>query len=285
MIHIKKGDIVGRKSYGKDIIFVVTNIIDKQKEKIAILSGIIERIEADSEVSDLELIGKQEVKDRIKEMENRLEKRIQKLMQQNEDRNYQIGLITKDTRKMEKMKTGKILHLDGDKKYSEKSYRYYKKLGLNAIVKNIPEYRQAKVVYRLLEVYDPDILVITGHDGMIKRGARYQDIYNYRNSRHFIATVKEARRYDREKNKNLVIFAGACQSYFEAIISAGANFASSPARILIDFLDPLIVAEKIALTEKYKYVTIDDIAYELRDGKNGISGIGANGKMIKSIDK
>lgn len=285
MSHIKKGDIVGRKSYGKDIIFVVTNIIDKQKEKIAILSGIIERIEADSEVSDLELIGKKEVKDRIKEMENKLEKRIQKLMQQNEDRNYQIGLITKDTRKMEKIKTGKILHLDGDKKYSEKSYRYYKKLGLNAIVKNIPEYRQAKVVYRLLEVYDPDILVITGHDGMIKRGTRYQDIYNYRNSRHFIETVKEARRYDREKNKNLVIFAGACQSYFEAIISAGANFASSPARILIDFLDPLIVAEKIALTEKYKYVTIDDIAYELRDGKNGIGGIGANGKMIKSIDK
>ena len=285
MIHIKKGDIVGRKSYGKDIIFVVTNIIDKQKEKIAILSGIIERIEVDSEVSDLELIRKQEVKDRIKEMENRLEKRIQKLMQQNEDRNYQIGLITKDTRKMEKIKTGKILHLDGDKKYSEKSYRYYKKLGLNAIVKNIPEYRQAKVVYRLLEVYDPDILVITGHDGMIKRGARYQDIYNYRNSRHFIATVKEARRYDREKNKNLVIFAGACQSYFEAIISAGANFASSPARILIDFLDPLIVAEKIALTEKYKYITIDDIAYELRDGKNGIGGIGANGKIIKLIDR
>ena len=285
MIHIKKGDIVGRKSYGKDIIFVVINIIDKQKEKIAILSGIIERIEADSEVSDLELIGKQEVKDRIKEMENRLEKRIQKLMQQNEDRNYQIGLIRKDTRKMEKIKTGKILHLDGDKKYSEKSYRYYKKLGLNAIVKNIPEYRQAKVVYRLLEVYDPDILVITGHDGMIKRWARYQDIYNYRNSRHFIATVKEARRYDREKNKNLVIFAGACQSYFEAIISAGANFASSPARILIDFLDPLIVAEKIALTEKYKYITIDDIAYELRDGKNGIGGIGANGKMIKLIDR
>lgn len=279
MSYIKKGDIVGRKSYGKDIIFVVTNIIDKQKEKIAILSGIIERIEADSEVSDLEPIAKQEVKDRIRKMENKLEKRIQKLMQQNEDRNYQIGLITKDTRKVEKIKTGKILHLDGDKKYSEKSYRYYKKLGLNAIVKNIPEYRQPKVVYRLLELYNPDILVITGHDGMIKRGTRYNDIYNYRNSRYFIETVREARKYDNQKKKNLVIFAGACQSYFEAIISAGANFASSPARILIDFLDPLVVAEKIALTETYKYITIDDIAYELRDGKDGISGIGASGKM------
>lgn len=73
---------------------------------------------------------------------------------------------------------------------------------------------------------------------------------------------------------------GACQSYFEAIISAGANFASSPARILIDFLDPLVIAEKIAFTEKYKYITIDDIAEELRDGKKGVSGIGANGKMI-----
>ena len=74
---------------------------------------------------------------------------------------------------------------------------------------------------------------------------------------------------------------GACQSYFEAIISAGANFASSPSRILIDFLDPLVVAEKVALTEKYKYITIDDIADELRNGKSGVNGIGANGKMKK----
>ena len=74
---------------------------------------------------------------------------------------------------------------------------------------------------------------------------------------------------------------GACQSYYEAIMSAGANFASSPARILIDFLDPLRVAEIIAFTERYKYVTIDDIAGELRDGKNGVSGIGANGRMTK----
>ena len=176
---------------------------------------------------------------------------------------------------------GKILHLDGDRRYTDKSSLYYKKAGLQAIVKYIPEYRQPRVVYQLLESYNPDILVITGHDGMIKRGMRYNDIYNYRNSRYFIETVKEARKYDKQKGKKLVIFAGACQSYFEAIISAGANFASSPARILIDFLDPLVVAEKIALTEKYKYITIDDIAYELRDGRDGIGGIGANGKMTK----
>lgn len=113
---------------------------------------------------------------------------------------------------------------------------------------------------------------------MIKKQSGYNDIYNYRNSRHFIETVKEARKYDEENKKDLVIFAGACQSYFEAIISAGANFASSPARILIDFLDPLIVAKKVATTDEHKYITIDDFANELRDGKKGISGIGGNGK-------
>ena len=114
--------------------------------------------------------------------------------------------------------------------------------------------------------------------GMIKSGARYTDIYNYRNSRHFIETVKEARKYDQKSDKNLVIFAGACQSYFEALMEAGANFASSPARILIDFLDPLIVAKSVAITDKNKYITIDDFVDELRDGKKGVNGLGARGK-------
>lgn len=281
MNKINKGDIVGRKSYGKDILFVVKNIIDTPKGKIAILRGIIERVEADSKIEDLELIDKNTIKQNLDNLEEKLKKRINTSKQCQEDKNYKIGILTKNTRNKEKIVTGKILHLDGDRKYSEKSYRYYKKLGLNAVVKNIPEYKQPRIVYTLLQIYNPDILVITGHDGMIKRGTGYQDIYNYRNSKHFIETVKEARRYDKQNNKNLVIFAGACQSYFEALISAGANFASSPARILIDFLDPLVVAEKIAFTENYKYITIDDIAKELRDGKKGVSGIGANGKMLK----
>lgn len=279
MNYIKKGDIVGRKSYNKDIIFTVKNIIRTKRNDVAILKGVTKRIEVDSNIDDLEIIEKKDIKKNFAELDNELQKRIEKINR--EDDNYRIGIFTKDNRAQEKIITGKILHLDGDRKYSEKSCRYYRKIGLNAVVKNIPEYKQPRVVYNLLEIYNPDILVITRHDGMIKRGTGYDDIYNYRNSRHFINTVKEARRYDRDYGKNLVIFAGACQSYFEAIISAGANFASSPARILIDFLDPLIVAEKVAFTEKYKYITIDDIARELRDGKKGISGIGANGKMKK----
>lgn len=275
MKKIKKGDIVVRKSYGKDIIFYVKRIIKTKKENIAILCGLIERIEADSNIEDLEIIDEKLLRNRIKTEDEKIKQRI------NSKEDYKIAIIrTQDKRLTQKIVTGKILHLDGDKRYSQKSYNYYKKLGLNAIVKNIPEYKQPKVVYKLLELYKPDILIVTGHDGMIRRGTNYNDIYNYRNSRHFINTVREARRYDKKNNRDTVIFAGACQSYFEAIISAGANFASSPARILIDFLDPLVVAEKIAITERYKYVTIDDIAKELRDGKRGVGGIGANGKMI-----
>lgn len=175
-----------------------------------------------------------------------------------------------------KIKTGKILHLDGDKRYSEKSSNYYKNMGITAIVKNIPENKQPKVVYNLLTYYKPDILVITGHDGMYNKERGLYDIYNYRNSKYFIETIHEARRYERESNSDLIIFAGACQSYFEALIQAGANFASSPARIFIDILDPLKVAKKIATTDEFEYIRIEDIEKDLRDGRKGIDGIGAN---------
>ena len=91
-------------------------------------------------------------------------------------------------------------------------------------------------------------------------------------------TVKEARIYDQIYNRNLVIFAGACQSYYEALIMAGANFASSPARILIDFLDPLVIAKKVATTDSIEYISIEDIEKIVRDGRKGVGGVGAKGK-------
>ena len=39
MKEIKKGAIVGRKSYGKDVLFVVKNIISTKNGDIAILRG------------------------------------------------------------------------------------------------------------------------------------------------------------------------------------------------------------------------------------------------------
>ncbi len=214
MNQIKKGDIVARKSYEKDILFIVKNIIVTHKEKIAILKGLVDRIEVDSSLEDLEIVDKKTVKQRIETWHYKLNHRIIETREKRENADYRIGILSPNTRNKEKIITGKILHLDGDKKYSQKSYYYYKKLGLNAVVKNIPEYKQPKLVYRLLEAYNPDILVITGHDGMIKKGRDYNNIYNYRNSKYFIDTVKEARKYDEENNKHLVIFARCLPKLF-----------------------------------------------------------------------
>ena len=107
-------------------------------------------------------------------------------------------------------------------------------------------------------------------------------MYNYKNSKYFIICVKNAREFD-TANNSLAIFAGACQSYYEGLILAGANFASSPARILIDFVDPLVVAETIATADSSKFVTIRDFENKLRDGQRGISGIGTKGKKHKKM--
>ncbi len=150
MREIKKGDIVSRHSYGHDIIFSVKRIIRlANKKEIAILKGIDVRVEADAPIEDLKILTKEEQKKREKELEERIIQKIQK------------EAIYKENRRKEVVYTGRILHLDGDRKYSEKSMMYYKKMGLNAIVKNVPEYRQPKVVYRLLQICNPDILVIT----------------------------------------------------------------------------------------------------------------------------
>lgn len=150
MREIKKGDIVSRNSYGNDIVFYVKRIIKLvDKTEIAILKGIDVRVEADAPIEDLQIVSKEEQEKREKELEERLINKIER------------EIFKRENRRKEVVHTGRILHLDGDKKYSEKSTMYYKKMGLNATVKNIPENRQPKVVYRLLQIYNPDILVIT----------------------------------------------------------------------------------------------------------------------------
>lgn len=150
MQEIKKGDIVSRNSYGNDIVFYVKRIIKlADKTEIAILKGMDVRVEADAPVEDLQIVSKEEQEKREKELEERIINKIER------------EILKRENRRKEVVYTGRILHLDGDKKYSEKSTMYYKKMGLNATVKNIPENKQPKVVYRLLQIYNPDILVIT----------------------------------------------------------------------------------------------------------------------------
>ena len=265
---LKKGDIVARKSYGMDIAFFINDIIDQDHTPIAILKGVTVRIIADSPLDDLVILSDTTIKNVLLNFDSELQtSKINKIKSK-------IPILKRNY-----VQYGRILHLDGDKKYSEKSQKFYKNIGLNVIVKNVAEKKQPQMITGLLNRYTPDILVVTGHDGIIKKEHNFNDIYNYRNSRFFVETVIRARMWENRKNK-LSIFAGACQSYYEALISAGANFASSPARILIDFKDPLVVAQKIAMTEESDFISIKDIEYDLRDGKDGVNGIGSYGKKI-----
>ena len=158
-MNIKKGDIVGRISYGKDILFYVDRIIKiKDNEKAyAILKGVKYRIEADAPIDDLEKIEKEQAYTEERGIENKIKRRLNTAGK---------GIFAgKRNNNINKLKTNAvILHLDGDRKYTQKSERYYNRLGLKAIVKNIPENRQPQLVGGLVRKYNPDILVITGHD-------------------------------------------------------------------------------------------------------------------------
>ena len=72
-----------------------------------------------------------------------------------------------------------------------------------------------------------------------------------------------ARQYESNRD-SLIIVAGACQSHFEALLRAGANFASSPARILIHALDPLCIAAKAVVY--FRKDTISMLGYCGLDG-------------------
>ena len=188
-MQIKKGDIVSRYSYNNDILFFVDKIIKTNKiEKIAILKGLNIRIEADAPIQDLRKFNEKEAEKLIRGIETKSYKQI----------------VNGYNKTLEH--TGKILHLDGDKRYSEKTIKYYKKMGLNAVVKNISESKQPQYIIPLLEKHNPDILIITGHDSMIKNGKNYLDIYNYRNSKYFINSVVNARKWQNSSDR-LVIFA------------------------------------------------------------------------------
>lgn len=71
---------------------------------------------------------------------------------------------------------------------------------------------------------------------------------------------------------------GHAKAFLKQLWLHGANFASSPARILIDFMDPLVVAEKVATTDKNRIITTRDITAELHDEGKRVGGSFAKGK-------
>ncbi len=269
---IQIGDIVSRYSYQNDILFRVISI---NTQGIALLLGIDIRLIADGPISDLKLETETTVSAYMSASRRRGEEKLyspKKTYRRDPTRKEDPGFI----------KMSKILHLDGDSNYLKVCMENYEKLGLPAVGFYVPEKNQPRMVQSLIKKYSPDILVLTGHDNMNKKSSNLSNPINYSHSYYYIEAVKEARRIIPSMD-DLVIFAGACQSNFEALMEAGANFASSPYRVFIHTLDPLLVVEEIAYTPASEMVSLMDVISGTVTGIRGIGGIETKGKLRRGI--
>lgn len=246
----KVGDTVTRISYNHDIAFKIIKI----DGLTYYLKGLNTRLIADAPIEDLKLCNLAENLEEEEKFNERIKLNI------NLNRNDYFYL------------PGKILHIDGDIDYLNRCLDYYKDNNISAIGINESEESLSSNIKDLLEEYSPNIVIITGHDAYYKKNG------NYKNSNNFINAVKEARKFESSHDK-LIIIAGACQSNYEELIKAGANFASSPKRINIHALDPAIIATRISLLEASEDIDLKDILEKTKYGANGIGGIRTKGTM------
>ena len=255
-MQFKVGDMVSRKSYNNDIIFSIIKIEGTD----AILKGIDLRLYADSDLSDLVKVDDKNIKNNDREII------IENQKQLNLDRNEYFYL------------PGIILHIDSDDDYLKRCMSFYEGMGVKAYGIKLNEDTIVNEIDKYLEKYKPDIVVITGHDAYIRKKEDVMDVNNYQNTKNFIDGVIKVRNYENSQDKVIVI-AGACQSNYEELIKAGANFASSPKRINIHALDPAIIASSVALSEKNKSINLIDILKKTKYGSDGIGGIITSGVM------
>ncbi len=270
MDSLRIGDIVTRRSYGGDIHFKIADISGKSNgSRSYLLKGIIFRILADSDEEDLEW--------RSTEQEQR--ELLQNLSFNGIHKQSRGGLLPIPAFRRPEGRAGTILHIDSSSEFTNMCKNYYKDARLKVYTHVIPESEQPGRIRSLLASTNADILIVTGHDGLKKNATKMNSLDSYRNSRYYIQSVVEARKYQPDKDK-LCVFSGACQSYYEGIMEAGANFASSPGRILIHALDPAKVGDRVALTDSRIYVTADQIARLTQSGSKGIGGIKSKGHYV-----
>lgn len=262
----KVGDYVVRKSYGKDILF---RIIYISATGIAKLIGISFRIAADAPLSDLERAEGMRYTAREDSTMTQIEQNIKEIIKKRGD--------TPKSKMRMFEKPGKVLHVDGDPFYLKLCMKYYEKLGIEAIGEHVPEPEQPRRIKGLIEKYSPSILVVTGHDALNKNYNDVTDLNEYKNSKYYVETVKQARSICPSSGQ-LFIFAGACQSDFEALLDAGADFAASPSRVLIHALDPVFVVEKIAYSPFHQVLGIEDVLKYTITGLKGLGGYETKGK-------
>lgn len=256
-MNFKVGDYVTRNSYNNDIVFIIVDI----KEDNAILKGFNLRLVADSPLSDLVICDEESRGDDFVDS-------IELDIDINEDRGESEYFYLPP----------RILHLDGDNDYLDKCLKFYKKNRVMAFGKTISEKDLDKKIGNLLEDIQPDILIITGHDSYNKKNNDIHDMKNYKNSLNFVKAVKQARKFENSHDK-LLIIAGACQSNYEELIKAGADFASSPKRVNIHALDPAIIATTLSLTERNKEIDLIKLLEKTKYGKDGMGGLKVNGLM------
>lgn len=279
------GDIVVRKSYDKDVTFKIIDIKENVGERNFILKGINIRIIADSKGEDLEM-AEENSGSQDKILNTRVKEAIKNAVLLRSDVRDKVDKYPKIKKNDELFfgRPGKILHVDGDSEYMETCLKVYKQLSLDAVGKAIPERKQPDVIVSLVKEIKPDIVVLTGHDSVIKDPKDYLDLDNYRNSKYYLESVKNLRNYNSSYDE-LVIFAGACQSCYERILDMGANFASSPNRVLIHCLDPVFVCEKIAYTRIDQVVSITDVIENTITGIKGVGGLQTRGKYREGYPK
>ncbi len=263
------GDIVVKKSFYYDNILFRIEDID-YKTGIYFLCGIDYRLRITSRESDLENVKLFKMLEFKRLFKKGLEHKIKNILKA---RNEKYEKYT------DNIFSGKILHIDSDIEYLNLCKTYYKKLNINADCEKVSELEQADYIQILLQKYRPDILVITGHDSL-KNKDDLLNIESYKSSKYFIETIRKARLYNPSKD-SLIIIAGACQSYYEALIDAGANIASSPKRILIHALDPLFIAEKIAFSGIDEILSIETMVENTITGLDGMSGYEVRGLCRK----
>lgn len=290
---MKVGDLVVRKSYSKDITFKIIDIKENEEGITYILKGLHIRIIADSKGEDLEKVEDDFAGDKDKSFDSKMNDIIKKVILSREQKNNQLmtrGSEEDNLKRTEKEKglvfgrPGRILHIDGDPSYMETCLKAYKQLNLNAVGIAVSEREQPLKILSLVKEYNPDIVVLTGHDGVFKDSKGMLDLNNYRNSKYFIESVKILRNYNSSYDE-LVIFAGACQSCYESILEAGANFASSPNRVLIHCLDPVLVCERVAYTRIDEIVSIKDVIENTITGIKGVGGLQTRGKYREGYPK
>ncbi|WP_078556464.1 sporulation peptidase YabG [Bacillus alkalicellulosilyticus] len=275
------GDIVGRKSYKCDVLFRVVALSDTKVD----LCGEDIRLLADAPIDDLVVISENEREERKKQEIEKEEscyhlfRQDSKLQKQRGEYEATSGYST-DQPYFEIR--GRVLHLDGDPNYLRKCTDVYNKLGVPVYGVHISEKEMPQQIESLLQMVRPDILVITGHDAFSKSKGSRKDIKAYRHSKYFAETVRKARQVVPQFD-GLAIFAGACQSHFESIIKAGANFASSPERINIHALDPVYLVSKISLTSFMDRVSIWEVLRNTITGEKGIGGIETKGFLRRGM--